>query len=212
MYDGNNKTAISSQEQLSAALLALMREKDFSSISVSELCKRSGVSRQTYYSLFREKENIILYLLKKGSCCQPSAKTEGSGCQPSAKTEGSCCQPTEKTGKGQAKAQFSFTHICRFYSRYFRENRELMALLVRYDLTYLLYDLIYDGYIASECASLGTTACRNYTAHFLAGGLTGIIKAYILHDYEADEEELYRTISKLFGSGLFGGGEHFIDG
>lgn len=189
MYDGNNKTAIGSQEQLAAALLALMREKDFSSISVSELCKRSGVSRQTYYSLFRAKENIILYLLKKGSCCQPSAKT----------------------GKGQAKAQFSFTHICRFYSRYFRENRELMALLVRYDLTYLLYDLIYDAYIASECASLGTTACRNYTAHFLAGGLTGIIKAYILHDYEADEEELYRTISKLFGSGLFGGGEHFID-
>jgi AcrR family transcriptional regulator len=52
MYEGCNKTALTSQSAIAEALLNLMKEKPYSKISVSEICKRAGVSRQTFYTLF----------------------------------------------------------------------------------------------------------------------------------------------------------------
>ena len=61
MYEGCNKTAVSSQLAIADALLSLMREKPYAKISVSELCKRAQVSRQTFYTLFESKDNVISY-------------------------------------------------------------------------------------------------------------------------------------------------------
>jgi len=49
MYQGKNPTALTSQKLLLDALNELLAEKEFKDISVSELCSRSGVSRQTFY-------------------------------------------------------------------------------------------------------------------------------------------------------------------
>ena len=71
MYSGENKTAIQSQNAIVSALAALMEEKDFAKISISELCKRSRVSRQTFYTWFKTKENIIEYDLDANSPFEP---------------------------------------------------------------------------------------------------------------------------------------------
>ena len=63
MYQGKNPKALTSQKLLLEALNELMDEKEVKDISISELCSRSGVSRQTFYSLFGTKENILLYEL-----------------------------------------------------------------------------------------------------------------------------------------------------
>lgn len=47
------------KEKLTAALFALMQEKRFSEISVTELVQRADVSRQSYYRHFDSKEAII---------------------------------------------------------------------------------------------------------------------------------------------------------
>ena len=44
MYEGCNKTAIASQAAIAEALIELMKDKPYSRISVSEICKRAGVS------------------------------------------------------------------------------------------------------------------------------------------------------------------------
>ena len=87
MYNGNNKTALASQRQIAAAFTALLREKPYSQISVSAICKEAGVSRQTFYSLFSSKENIVLYVLHKRHTFHPgrtsdsdSAAGSGSSC------------------------------------------------------------------------------------------------------------------------------------
>ncbi|MDO4651055.1 MAG: TetR/AcrR family transcriptional regulator, partial [Eubacteriales bacterium] len=92
MYCGSNKTALMSQKAISEAFLSLLQEKDFSSISVSELCKCAGISRQTFYSLFQSKEDVICYELQKNYCF--SVK-EGCGCE-----------------------QFSLRDLCHTYSSY----------------------------------------------------------------------------------------------
>ncbi len=48
------------KECLQTALTSLMREKPFESISVTELVRRSGVSRQSFYRNYRTKEDILI--------------------------------------------------------------------------------------------------------------------------------------------------------
>ena len=78
MYCGNNKTALTSQRQIAEALLRLLEEQPYGGISVSAICKQADVSRQTFYSLFQSKENVITFALRN-DCCY-SAMVQDSGC------------------------------------------------------------------------------------------------------------------------------------
>ena len=68
MYCGSNKTALTSQKQISSAMLSLLQTKSYADISVCEICKEAQISRQTFYSLFRSKENVISYELEQNYC------------------------------------------------------------------------------------------------------------------------------------------------
>lgn len=59
MYTGKNPTAIQSQKMLCDALLSFMEQKEFQKINVKELCEAALVSRQTFYTLFQTKEQIL---------------------------------------------------------------------------------------------------------------------------------------------------------
>ena len=63
MYQGKNPTAHTSQKLILNAMNLLLTEKEFKDISVSELSCHSGVSRQTFYSLFGKKENDLTDVL-----------------------------------------------------------------------------------------------------------------------------------------------------
>ena len=76
MYNGTNRTAQKSQENIVRALVGLLKNEPYSSISISAICKEAGVSRQTFYSLFESKENIILYELSKKHCFHPGSSCE----------------------------------------------------------------------------------------------------------------------------------------
>ena len=65
MYKGTNKTALCSQKNIADTFVQLLRDNNYTAISVSRICKAAQVSRQTFYSLFESKENIILYELRK---------------------------------------------------------------------------------------------------------------------------------------------------
>lgn len=58
-----NPMAIRSKNALSSALLKIMITKDFRDISISDITERAGLSRQTFYTNFEKKEDILIYLL-----------------------------------------------------------------------------------------------------------------------------------------------------
>ena len=149
MYEGCNKTALTSQSAIAGALLSLMEEKPYSRISVSEICKCAGVSRQTFYTLFESKDNVIAFELERKYCFRPE--------------EHECC-----------RSSMSLEDICHAYSIYITECRDILALLVRNDILYLLQDNLYNSFLSCsfylpECPGRD----RVYAADFLAGGLTG---------------------------------------
>lgn len=47
------------QESIETALLLLMEEKDFSTISITEITSRAGVSRTAYYRNYSSKEDVL---------------------------------------------------------------------------------------------------------------------------------------------------------
>ena len=104
MYEGCNKTALTSQSAIAGALLSLMEEKPYSRISVSEICKCAGVSRQTFYTLFESKDNVIAFELERKYCFRPE--------------EHECC-----------RSSMSLEDICHAYSIYITECRDILALL-----------------------------------------------------------------------------------
>ena len=64
MYRGKNVTAIQSQRWLGDALITLMKEKAYSTITIADICKRADLSRQTFYNVFDNKDEIIRFCLR----------------------------------------------------------------------------------------------------------------------------------------------------
>lgn len=58
-----NAAKSKSAEKIVAALLALMRDKPYETVSVTEICSAAGVGRKTFYRNFDGKDGIIAYRL-----------------------------------------------------------------------------------------------------------------------------------------------------
>lgn len=52
----NNRLTI---ESLQAALFALMKTEEFSAISITDICKKAGISRTAFYRDFLSKEDLL---------------------------------------------------------------------------------------------------------------------------------------------------------
>ena len=177
MYCGSNKIALASQRQIADTLSALMQELPFREISISRICQASGISRQTFYSLFSSKENVIVFQLKSLSCQAEAADEDCS--------EDAC----EEEG---------LPNLCARYSRFICENAELFRLLQENGILYLLYDSIYETFSCCSCCHASSSADRIYRAHFLAGSITGIVRAYIENGCSEGSDELLSHILNLF--------------
>lgn len=179
MYEGCNKTALSSQSAIAEALLLLMKEKPYTRISVSEICKCAGVSRQTFYTLFASKDNVIAYELERKYCFRPE--------------EHECC-----------RSSMSLEDICHAYSYYITQQQGILDLLVRNDILYLLQDSLYNSFL--DC-SFYLPECpgqdRIYAADFLAGGLTGVARNYVLQNNTTSREHLESILYALFSGSFF---------
>lgn len=57
--NGHQRQREQSARMIENALFALMDEKEFGKITVSELVKRADVARRTFYRLYTEKEDVL---------------------------------------------------------------------------------------------------------------------------------------------------------
>lgn len=175
MYEGDNKTAQQSQQQIAEAMLALLRQLPFSELSVSVLCKQANVSRQTFYSLFGTREQVLAYVLQTG--CRYEPEPERTACR-------SAC----------------FRDFCRGYSRYIVDNREILELLVRNDLMHTLYEMQYESFLGCRHFMQGMDGDeRQYLVDFIASGMSSIAKTYVRSGCRADTDTLERLMYRLFG-------------
>ncbi|MGA8029507.1 MAG: TetR/AcrR family transcriptional regulator, partial [Bryobacteraceae bacterium] len=55
-----DRRILRTRDTLGDALFALMKEKSFDDISVQEVLDRAGVGRSTFYTHYRDKEDLLL--------------------------------------------------------------------------------------------------------------------------------------------------------
>ena len=177
MYQGTNKTALSSQKQIAEAFVRLLRRQPYSSISISAICKEAEVSRQTFYSLFEAKENIVLYILDKRHSFTPGQ---------------TCCH-----------AELSLEDLSHEYSIYIIERRDFLELLVKNDIIYLMHECLYNAFM--DCPQFlpeKNEVRRAFGAEFVSGGLSGIARIYVENE-TTSAKELEDTIAQLFNGTFF---------
>ena len=178
MYQGSNKSALLSQKLISEAMLRLLEEKTFNDISVSDLCREAQVSRQTFYSLFGTKENVVLYELSHN-----------------------CCYLPEESDVNCHSAMFRI--FCEGFSRYIIEKQHIISLLVKNDMIHFLYDVQYRSLM--ECPYFISDVAdeqRVFIVDFIASGMNSIAKNYVLTGSNADIDFLKKLMFSLFG-GLY---------
>jgi AcrR family transcriptional regulator len=179
MYQGTNKTAQKSQDSIVKALIHLMKATPYSSISVSAICKEAGISRQTFYTLFESRENIILYELSRKHCFHP-----GDSC------------PEKK---------ITLKEICDEYAAYITEKEEILTLLADNRIIFLMHDSLYTSFLSCSCCSRGKTESeRQFIAEFFASSLSGIARVYTMQQNRPSREDLSEIIYALL-SGAYAG-------
>ena len=180
MYCGTNKTALASQRHIADALMRLIQEKPFARITVSELCKEAGISRQTFYTLFTSRENVVAFTLHAQYCYTPS-------------------MPVAR----DVKSSRSLRALCRGYSEYIYENQRLIKTLVDNHIDYLLYDSFFDALDSCDCFLQNVDPCtRRYAAGFYAGGISSVARRYAQEGCSISSDRLEELLVTLFSGGL----------
>lgn len=78
MYKGTHKTAVKSQKIIAETFFDMLQERSFYDISIKEICTQANISRQTFYSLFGTKEDVIrFYLTETFNQWRQQAETHG---------------------------------------------------------------------------------------------------------------------------------------
>lgn len=65
MYQGTNPKALQSMKRIEDALVRLMQDTPYESVSVTAICKEAGISRPTFYKNFDDKDEVISNIFNK---------------------------------------------------------------------------------------------------------------------------------------------------
>lgn len=181
MYCGTNKVALQSQKQIAEAMMALLGEKPFARITVSELCKEAEISRQTFYSLFSSRESVMEFAL-----------------------QARYCEGLDIAAPERGREETPLSQLCRSYSGYILQNRGLIKMLVDNRIDYLLYDSFYDAMDSCECFLRGADPCtRSYAASFYAGGIACVARRYAEEGCCSSADQLEELLETLLSGRLF---------
>lgn len=173
MYQGNNKIAIQSQRMISEALLELMQEKDFSKINIKELCTKALVSRQTFYSLFNSKEEVISMYLDM-------------------------LFDDYISRFDNHKKLYTLKDLCDETIHYLIQHRELLELLVKNHLDYVVKERVEDYLMdLDQIFHVAKGEKGAYAIAFFSGALLAVISQAIKNNDFYDGEKISGIIEEI---------------
>ncbi len=169
MYCGKNKTACQSRRQTAEALMALMQEVPYVDISVTRLCSKAGISRQTFYNLFQSKDNVLIYILEEDCGYSHSERRPGRNGMMHDLADG--------------------------FSYYIVNHANVLRMLVENDMTHMVRGMLYENFSNQDFAEDDFEPdARDYASSFIAGALTGIAESYVRGGCLTDQENLAQII------------------
>ena len=150
-----------SNDYIISALFRLMAYMDYDKITISDIAKKAGVSRVTFYRNFKSKEDIILAYFEQKKV-----------------------QYQNETKKSIALERYD-EYIAYAFS-YFKENKEVFKLLKKHHLTDL-----YLTYLSKNiAASSKSPQLNSYQAYMYAGMIYNVSMLWLENDCKETIQEM----------------------
>ena len=178
MYKGNNPTALQSQEMIIKGMLSIMETKSFESITIKSICEHSLVSRQTFYSLFNSKEEVLELHFDKMFDLFIERFTK--------------------------KKINTISDICFEFVTYIERDKDFIKLLVNNNLTHIM-TLKFEQYLIEIGNTLNVDRkyMYEYAMAFMSGALVEIVARYIRNGENIEQENLAFLIEKILKGEYF---------
>ena len=158
----NNEANRITRESICTALLELMNTKSFDAITISELVRRAGVSRQSFYRNYRGKEEVVMEI------------------------EDTLLEELEESMSDPAYQNDPKLWLIEFFSR-IRANEALVTLLQKADLVHALFARI--SFLVEDRMNLHTPRLH-YDIIGKLGALKAILLEWFNTGMKESEEEM----------------------
>lgn len=157
MVETNNPISIRSKKKIAEALIALMNEVPFVKITVKDIVAKAGLTRQTFYHNFETKEEVLKYTMDELF--------------------------DEMFQFMVDKKIINWEDIIWFYFRFWQRNSDLLKLLIKNNLVYVL-DAKYTEYFKLfQILQFRKTDLTNmeaeYVYSFISGAMTRLLVSWI---------------------------------
>jgi len=178
------------------ALISLMLEQSYESITVQEIIDRANVGRATFYKHFENKEDLLL----RGIAQIPYHANEQTHFSEPDNTEAHHHRPV--IGKKTLSFAASFTHS--------KENQRLHEVMYRRSFANPILDKVTNFFyerINTQLKHLSPPQSVDNVkitvlSHFLTGGLLAVIKWWQLSDFPYSVDEMDEFIQEIVNPSL----------
>lgn len=172
MKNSNHTQAAQSRVWIQQALFLLMEDQLWSKITITDIVKRAGLSRLTFYRHFESKEETLLAWFDD------------------------LFAKYHEELKRQSDILNLETALCKCFA-YWDGTRKEVQLLVHHDIA----DLLQPCFSRYLCDTIGMEALGVHTSHiqrcFIEGGLFAIMLDWALSPAPATPQELADNVLKL---------------
>lgn len=180
MYQGNNATAIQSQQWLGESLTRLMARQSYAAITIGAICKKADLSRQTFYNVFDSKEEVLRFCLRS--------------------------HYQRQLLRFQDQQAITVQEVVDAFTAVVQENRTLLGLMVENGLTGILADEITQCislFAARFVKPEKQDAMLPYSEALLSGALGHLLVHWFRQEQPISIQQLTGLISEFLEGKLF---------
>ncbi len=170
-------SAARTRERLVEAAKEIICAKGLSNTSVDEITEKSGVSKGTFYTYFKRKEDIV-FELSKGMFSEILENAKSYGDDFIAKLENYMVPELVEDEEQRGKLK-SHIDAVQELLQYGKDNGLLKPDTPIQNIAYVITDLLY-GQMLCWCLSSGAYSYAERTGQFCKAHLADLLKEYLI--------------------------------
>ncbi len=169
--DGHERQKEQSRQMIEEALFSLMREKEYTQITISDIARRADVSRRTFYRLYDSRETVLDGYFRH------------------------LCRAYQM--QHVPLVRYDFERIAEEFFSFWYAHREKLLLLRRCGMDYLLYRYIMEGAGEVVTARAGKKAKEwKYFPTYSAGGFAGLLQLWMEEGMQDTPQEYAKRVGR----------------
>lgn len=164
------------KDRLLSALIDFASEKDWSKVTVTELIKKSGVARVSFYRNFKSVEEIIDYGIEQMTLCY-------------------------NEGKMFLVEDFHSKELMLYKFRFYKEHADLVLAFHRAKISTTLLDVITDCEI-DACGDMPITSIARYELYYYSGAFYNMMLCWLEGGTKESPEEMADEFLRIMNKNL----------